>query len=95
MAITTGLVSSIKVSSFIQDSPNAFDICYIGIKENANTAPLYFYLWNARSDAPAVQRVTQSQRLALLREAAFRGLTVMVTYDEPSSLISSLQVNLP
>ena len=71
MPETIGKIRNIKLGSFLQDTINAFDIGTVTLRETATGADWMFYLWNSRADAPALQRVLQTQRLALAREAAF------------------------
>ena len=52
------------------------------LHETASGADWVFYLWNSRADAPALQRVLQTQRLALAREAAFRNRVVHLWHAE-------------
>jgi len=54
-----------------------------------------FYLWNSRADAPALLRVLQTQRLALVREAAFRHSVVHIWHETDSSLVDEIQVDIP
>jgi hypothetical protein len=54
-----------------------------------------FLLWNSRDDAPAVERVRETQRLALAREAAFRKLTVHLFAELDSSVVDEIQVDMP
>ena len=91
----TGKITSIKVGSFLTGSVNSFDIGNITILDNATPQVSWlFYLWNSKDNVPALQRILQSQRLALAREAAFRKLTVTVTFQSDSSIIDTLQVNI-
>jgi hypothetical protein len=94
MAETIGKISNIKVGSFLPGGVNEFDIGTITLKETTTGTSWLFYLWNSRSDAPAIQRVLQTQRLALAREAAFRKLTVHVWHDSDSSIVSEMQVDI-
>jgi hypothetical protein len=95
MAETIGKITNVKVRSFLTGTVNSFDICTITLKEAGTGTSWLFYLWNSRDDEIAVRRVTQTQRLALAREAAFRKLTVHVFADTPSGVIDGLQVDLP
>ena len=52
---------------------NEFDTCMLTLQE-ANGATSLMILWNSRPNAPTVERIRQTQRLALAREAAFRGV---------------------
>ena len=95
MAEKIGTIVDIKVGSFLPGSPNAFDIGNFTLREAATGATWLFYIWNARSDAPALERVLHTQRLALAREAAFRGATVHVWHEEGSSNIDQMKVVIP
>ena len=95
MAETIGTIRNIKLSSFLPGSVNAFDIGTMTVKETSTGAEWLFYLWNTRADAPAVERVIGTQRLALAREAAFRKLKVHIFHDNDSSLVTNIQVDLP
>ena len=95
MAETIGKITNVKVRSFLTGTVNSFDIGTITVKETSTGFSWLFYLWNSRDDEIAVRRVTQTQRLALAREAAFRKLTVHVFADTPSGVIDGLQVDLP
>jgi hypothetical protein len=93
MAELIGKITNIKVGTFLADTVNAFDIGTLTIKENVTNISWLFYLWNTRDDAPAVDRIRNTQRLALAREAAGRKLTVHVTHQSDSSIVDSLQVD--
>src|SRR6478609_10493505 len=54
-----------------------------------------FLLWNSRDDAPAVERVRETQRLALARQAAFRQFTVHLFAELDSSIVDDIQVDIP
>lgn len=95
MAETIGKVTNIKLGSFLPGSMNAFDIGTMTLKEAGTGTSWFFYLWNSRDDEPAVHRVLQSQRLALVREAAFRKLTVHVFAESDSSIVDEIQVDIP
>jgi len=95
MAETIGKITNIKVASFLPGTVNSFDVGAITMKEAGTGISWFFYIWNSRDDAPAVQRVLESQRLALVREAAFRKLTVHVFHDNDSSLLSEITVDIP
>jgi hypothetical protein len=94
MAETTGTITNIKVNSFLQGSSNAFDIATISLLETSTQTTWLFYLWNSRDDDLPVHRVTQSQRLALAREAAFRNLTVHVFAESDSGIVDGFQVDV-
>lgn len=95
MAETIGKIRNIKLGSFLQDTVNAFDIATVSVHETATGADWVFYLWNSRADAPTLQRVLQTQRLALAREAAFRHLAVHFWHDIDSSIVDEMQVDIP
>lgn len=95
MAETIGKITSIKVNSFLQGTVNAFDLCNITVKEAGTGTSWLFHLWQSRDDAPAVNRVIESQRLALAREAAFRKLTVHIFAQSDSGFIDGIQVDIP
>lgn len=95
MAETIGKITNIKVNSFLPGTINAFDICIVTVKEATTNVSWLFYLWNARDDDSSVHRVTQSQRLALVREAAFRKLRVHIFAESDSALVDGLQVDTP
>jgi len=94
MPQTVGKITSIKLGSFLQGTVNAFDIGTVTLHETATGADWVFYLWNSRADAPALQRVLQTQRLALAREAAFRKRTVRLWHEIDSSLVDEIQVDI-
>jgi hypothetical protein len=81
--------------SFLQGGINAFDICNVTVTEAGTGTTWLFHLWQLRDDAPAVQRVLATQRLALAREAAFRKLTVHVTAQSDSGFVDGIQVDTP
>jgi hypothetical protein len=95
MAETIGKITNIKVGSFLQGATNSFDVGSITIKENGTNLSWLLYLWNSRDAEVAFKRVLQSQRLALAREAAFRGLTVHAFHETDSSIIDQLTVDIP
>ena len=95
MPETIGTITNIKLGSFLPDTVNAFDIGTVTLHETSTGASWLFYLWNTRADAPALQRVLATQRLALAREAAFRHSVVHVWHDSDSSLVSQFQVDIP
>ena len=77
MAETIGKITNIKVNSFLQGTVNAFDLCNITVKEAGTGTSWLFHLWQSRDDAPAVNRVIESQRLALVRpDAGLEGVFV-------------------
>jgi hypothetical protein len=95
MATTIGKITNIKVYSFLPDTTNAFDICNISLKEAGTGIIWLFHLWLSRDDDQAVHRVVESQRLALVREAAFRKLTVHVFSESDSGFVDGVQVDTP
>jgi hypothetical protein len=95
MAETIGKIINIKVNSFLQGGVNAFDICNITVQETGTGTSWLFHLWQSRDDDQAVHRVVESQRLALVREAAFRKLTVHVFAQSDSGFIDGIQVDTP
>jgi hypothetical protein len=95
MAETIGKITNIKVNSFLQGTVNAFDICNITVKETGTGTSWLFHLWQSRDDDQAVHRVLETQRLALVREAAFRKLTVHIFAQSDSGFIDGIQVDTP
>jgi hypothetical protein len=95
MPETVGPITNIKLGSFLQETVNAFDIATVTQHETATGRDWTFYLWISRADAPALQRVLQTQRLALVREAAFRKLTVHLWHEIDSSIVVEIQVDIP
>jgi hypothetical protein len=64
------------------------------VKETSTNLSWVFFLWQAGvSDLP-VHRVQQSQRMALLREAAFRKLTVHIYAESDSSIVDGFTVDI-
>lgn len=95
MAETIGKIINIKVNSFLQGGVNEFDLCNITVKEAGTGTDWLFHLWQSRHDVKAVDRVLETQRLALVREAAFRKLTVHVFAQSDSGFIDGIQVDTP
>lgn len=95
MPETIGKITKIKLRSFLTGSVNSFDICNITVQEASTGVSWLFFLWNSRDDELPVRRVTQTQRLALAREAAFRNLTVHVFTQSASSVVDGIQVDQP
>jgi hypothetical protein len=95
MAETIGKIISIKVRSFLQGTVNAFDIANVSLKEAGTGTTWLFHLWQSRDDDIPVHRVVESQRLALIREAAFRKLTVHIFAESDSGFIDGIQVDTP
>ena len=95
MAEHVGKITEIKVGSFFTGGPDPIDMGAITLKETSTGLAFVLHLWVSHSNEPALQRVLQSQRLALVREAAFRNLTVRVTTPSTTSdLIETIQVFL-
>ena len=94
MAETVGTITNIKVISFLGGTINAFDTCSITLTETSTGTPWLFYIWISREDDLSVHRVTQTQRLALAREAAFRKLTVHVFAESTGSVLDGFIVDL-
>jgi hypothetical protein len=95
MAETIGRIISIKVMSFLPGTTNAFDTANISLKETSTGTTWLFHLWQSRDDDLPVHRVLESQRLALVREAAFRKLTVHVFAEPDSGFVDGIQVDTP
>jgi hypothetical protein len=95
MAEVIGKVTNIKVMSFLQDTVNAFDVCNFSLRETSTGTTWLFHLWQSRDDDAAVHRVVETQRLALVREAAFRKLTVHVFAESDSGFVDGIQVDTP
>jgi len=95
MAETIGKITNIKVQSFLQGGVNAFDLCNITVRETGTGTTWLFHLWQSRDDDTPVHRVVESQRLALVREAAFRQLTVHIFAQSDSGFIDGIQVDTP
>jgi hypothetical protein len=95
MAETIGKITNIKVMSFLQGTVNAFDLANITLTETSTGTSLLFHLWQSRDDDLPVHRVIESQRLALVREAAFRKLTVHIFAQPDSGFIDGIQVDIP
>jgi hypothetical protein len=95
MAETIGKITNIKVMSFLQNTVNAFDLANVTVKEAGTGTSWLFHLWQSRDDDTPVHRVVESQRLALVREAAFRKLTVHIFAQSDSAFIDGIQVDTP
>jgi hypothetical protein len=95
MAETIGVITNVKVASFLTGTINSFDVGAITLKETSTGVSWFFYLWNSRDDDLPVRRVLESQRLALVREAAFRKLTVHAFGDGASSILTEITVDIP
>ena len=94
MAETIGKITNIKVYSFLQNTVRAFDICNISVKETSTGTSWLFHLWQSRDDDTPVHRVIATQRLALVREAAFRKLTVHIFAQSDSAFIDGITVDI-
>jgi hypothetical protein len=90
---TIGKITNIKVASFLTGTINSFDVGAVTLKEAGTGVSWFFYLWNSRDNDLAVRRVLESQRLALVREAAIHKLTVHVFHDNDSSLVTEITVD--
>jgi hypothetical protein len=95
MAETIGKITNIKVMSFLPNTVNAFDIANISVRETSTGQTWLFHLWQSRDDDTAVHRVVESQRLALVREAAFRKLTVHIFAQPDSGFVDGIQIDTP
>ena len=95
MAETIGTVTNIKLATITPDFPNAIDVGAIYLNETSTGITYLFYLWVSHAADPAVNRVLQSQRLALVREAAFRNLTVHIFTDDVSNTANEITVDTP
>lgn len=95
MAEVIGKILNIKVNSFLPGTVNAFDLCNFSVKETSTGTTWLFHLWQSRDDDAAVHRVVETQRLALVREAALRKLTVHVFAEPDSGFVDGIQVDMP
>jgi hypothetical protein len=95
MAETIGKVTNIKLATVTPGFPNAIDVGAFTLLETATGIPWFFYLWVSHAADPAIDRVLQSQRVALLREAAFRKLTVHALHDPASDSVFEITVDIP
>jgi hypothetical protein len=93
MAETIGKVTNIKLAN-VNAGPNALDTCAVTVKEAGTNVLFVFHLWNLRDNAPALTRIISTQRLSLVREAAFRKLTVHIFHAADSTLIDQVQVDI-
>lgn len=90
-----GTITKIKLGTLLAGGVNEFDLAMITLKSAAGAEELFF-LWISRNDELAVQRIRQTQRLALAREAAFRKLTVHLFHGQTdSSIVDEIQVDIP
>lgn len=94
MAEMIGRITDIKLNTWLPGGVNEFDTCMVTLQE-ANGATSLMILWNSRPNAPTVERIRQTQRLALAREAAFRRLPVHLGHDAGSSVIDWIKVDIP
>jgi hypothetical protein len=94
MAEIVGRITNIKLTTWLSGGPNEFDTCMLTVVE-ANGNSSLMILWNSRSNAPTIDRIRETQRLALAREAAFRRRSVHVWHESGSSIITSIQVDIP
>ena len=95
MAETIGTVTNIKLATVDPDFPNAIDVGAVYLNETSSGITYLFYLWVSHAADPAVNRVLQSQRLGLVREAAFRNLTVHLFHDDVSNSVWQITVDTP
>jgi hypothetical protein len=95
MAETIGIITNVKVASFLVGDPSEFDVGAITVKETSTGISWFFYMWLTHVSDPAVQRVLNAQRLALAREAAFRKLTVHAFNDGAGGNLFELTVDIP
>lgn len=89
-----GRITDIKLTTWLPGGTNEFDTCMVTVREAAGATTLLI-LWNSRSNAPTIERIRQTQRLAIAREAAFRKLPVHVWHEDGSSIVYSIQVDIP
>lgn len=94
MAETTGTITNIGVYTFFAGSVAEFDYGKIIMNETATNQSWLFFLWISNVNDIPVHRVQQSERLALLREAAFQGLTVHVYAENDSSIVDGFVVDI-
>jgi hypothetical protein len=95
MPETIGTITNIKLSTFLAGTVNAFDTCMVTLRETGTGVSWVFLLWNSRDDAPGVERIRETQRLALAREAAFQNATVHLFTEIDSSIVDDIQVDFP
>ena len=93
MPETVGKITNIKLSTFLAGTVNSFDTCMVTLLEAGTGVSWVFLLWNSRDDEPAVQRIRETQRVALAREAAFRKATVHLFTEVDSSIVDDIQVD--
>ena len=94
MAETIGTITNIGVYSFLTGTANEFDYGKVIVNETSTSRSWVFFLWEAGVNDLPVHRVQQSQRMALLREAAFRGLTVHIYAESDSSIVDGFTVDI-
>jgi len=95
MAEMIGTITNIKLASFAASNPSSIDVGAITLLEASSGASWVFYIWNSRDTDSALQRVLQTQRLALVREAALHKLTVHVFHENDSSILFEITVDFP
>lgn len=94
MAETIGKITNLGAYTFLAGSVNEFDYGKIIVKETSTNTSWVFFLWQAGVNDLPVHRVVQSQRMALLREAAFRKLTVHIYAESDSSIVDGFTVDI-
>lgn len=95
MAETIGIVTNVKLATITPGFPNAIDVGAFHLLETATGINWFFYLWISHAADPPIDRVLQSQRIALLREAAFRKLTVHAFHDPTDQSVFEITVDIP
>jgi hypothetical protein len=91
---TIGTITNIGAYTFLTGGPNEFDYGKIIVNETSTNISWVFFIWEASVNDLPVHRVQQSQRMALLREAAFRGLTVHIYAESDSSIVDGFTVDI-
>jgi hypothetical protein len=94
MAERIGRITDVKLATFFPGSPTAVDTCMVTL-EDANAATTIFLLWVSRPSTSTYARILETQRLALVREAAFRRLTVHLFHESGSSIVDQIKVDIP
>ena len=94
MAEKIGRITDLKLATFFPGSPSAVDACMVTLEE-ASTATTIFFLWVSRPNTSTYNRILETQRLALAREAAFRRLTVHLFHESGSSIVDQIKVDMP
>ena len=95
MAETIGKVTNIKLATITPGFPNAIDVGAFTLLETSTHISWLFYLWVSHAADPPIDRVLQAERVALLREAAFRHLTVHAFHDPASDSVFEITVDTP